>query len=462
LIQKVRTFGFHLQKLDVRQHARVHAVRSAGLVDNLQRIGKLQRAYGPQAFGSYVVSGTTSAEDILSLVSLGESSGIDWTTLPPVPLFESIEDLRNSASICAVLWESAEYKGLLDACGRKQEVMLGYSDSNKDGGMLTSTWELYKAHDALHHTAREHNVRLRLFHGRGGTVARGGGPTHRSIVAQPPGSFTGDIRITEQGEVLNWKYSDRILAERNLELMIAASLEALLRPGVSAISRAWTAATDVLSTHAFDYYVRGIRDNPDMLPYFEQATPASEFDLAKIGSRPARRTGAQKFTDLRAIPWVFGWMQSRHGVPGWFGVGYALEQFPDSQTLLAMMSQFPLFADLIRNVETALAKADMSIARFYAELVGDAALRDRMFGLIEEEFRRTRAAVLRVTNQTELLESNPVLRRSIRLRNPYVDPMSLLQVELLRRKRAGDSSAEVNDALAATMHGISSGLRNTG
>jgi phosphoenolpyruvate carboxylase len=315
---------------------------------------------------------------------------------------------------------------------------------------------------ALQRTAEQFKVRLRLFHGRGGTVGRGGGPTHRAIVSQPPGAFSGDIKITEQGEVLNWKYSDPILAERNLELMIAASLDALLRPGATPIAAEWLTAMDALSADAFSYYVRQIRDNPDTLPYFEQATPATEFDLAKIGSRPARRSSAHGLAHLRAIPWVFGWMQSRHGVPGWFGVGQALERFSERELLKTMFDHFPVFSDMIRNVEMALAKSDISIARLYSELVEDAPLRRRMFGLIEEEFRRTAAAILQITSQKELLETNPVLARSIRLRNPYVDPMSFLQVELLRRKRAGDPSPELNDALAATMHGISSGLRNTG
>jgi phosphoenolpyruvate carboxylase len=340
--------------------------------------------------------------------------------------------------------------------------MLGYSDSNKDGGMLTSTWELYKAHAALHEIADECNVVLRLFHGRGGTVGRGGGPTHSAIVAQPPAAFDGEIKITEQGEVLNWKYSDRVLAERNLELMISASLEALLRPGTPSLDADWSSAMDRMSSDAFAYYVQNVRDNPDIVPYFEQATPVLEFDLAKIGSRPARRRATRSLADLRAIPWVFGWMQSRHGLPGWFGVGYALERFPDQQMLRTMLDQFPLFGDLISNVEIGLAKCDLAIARLYADLVEDAGLRGRIFMLIEEEFERTRSAVLRVTNQQELLEANRVLARSIRLRNPYVDPMSLIQVELLRRKRAGEDTPELNDALAATINGISAGLRNTG
>jgi len=474
LIQNVKTFGFHLHRLDLRQHARTHAqavqaLRSTAstepardVLDYLRKIAELQQAFGPDVFCSFIVSGTAGADDILSLVWLAELGGIDLTRIMPAPLFESIEDLRQSASICASIWGDPGYARLLEGWHRRQEVMLGYSDSNKDGGMLTSTWELYKAQAALHETAKNANIHLRLFHGRGGTVGRGGGPTHRAIVAQPPGAFNGGIRITEQGEVLNWKYSDRILAERNLEVMVAASLEALLRPGAAPIDKEWEASMEAMSLDAYSYYAVNIRDNPDVLPYFEQATPASEFDLAKIGSRPARRSGAHGLGDLRAIPWVFGWMQSRHGLPGWFGVGYALDKFADAAMLGKMMDRFPFFADMIRNVEMALAKSDLSIARLYAELVADTALRRRMFGLIEEEFTRTRDVVLRVTKQKELLETNPVLLRSIRLRNPYVDPMSLVQVELLRRKREGDTTPGIDDALASTMHGISSGLRNTG
>src|SRR5438552_4766091 len=211
--------------------------------------------------------------------------------------------------------------------------------------MLTSTWELYKAHAELHDVARECNVKLRLFHGRGGTVGRGGGPTHRAIVSQPPGAFGGAIKITEQGEVLNWKYSDRVLAERNLELMIAASLEALLRPGAAGFEQEWMDAMDVMSEKALFHYIHCVRDNPDIVPYFEQATPSPEFDLAKIGSRPARRSATRKLNDLRAIPWVFGWMQSRNGLPGWFGVGHALDHFGYQSMLQTMLKGYPLVAD---------------------------------------------------------------------------------------------------------------------
>jgi phosphoenolpyruvate carboxylase len=478
LIRQVDTFGFHLHTLDIRQHARVHAaalhvltgdregkptvVDARDLLDTLRTIGRLQQAYPPEALQSYIISGVTCAEDVLSFKWLAELSGIDPARLQPVPLFESIDSLRASADICRRIWTDNAYSKMLDTCDRRQEVMLGYSDSNKDGGMLTSTWELYKAHEALHRCAAECRVQLKLFHGRGGTVGRGGGPTHQAIVAQPAGAFNGQLKITEQGEVLNWKYSDRVLAERNIELMIAAALEALLRPGRRLFDPEWTRAMDSMSSDAYQYYVANIRDNPDTIPYFEAATPAIEFDLAKIGSRPARRKPSRELDELRAIPWVFGWMQSRYGLPGWFGVGYALNRFPDQELLKTMLERFALFTDLIRNVEIALAKSDMAIARLYSELVADDGLRKRMFGMIEEEFTRTNEAVLRVTKQTQLLETNRVLARSIRLRNPYVDPMSLIQVELLRRKRSGTDTPELRNALAATMHGISAGLRNTG
>jgi phosphoenolpyruvate carboxylase len=352
--------------------------------------------------------------------------------------------------------------------------MLGYSDSNKDGGMLTSTWEIFRAHRALHEVAHDCGIRLRLFHGRGGTVGRGGGPTHRAIYAQPIGAFDGEIRITEQGEVLHWKYSDVVLAERNLELAVAASLDALARPNAllpngrySGVLRPeWEAAFEQLSEISFAFYRERIIGDPDVLHYFEVASPVGELEHARIGSRPARRGGQMSFSNLRAIPWVFGWTQSRLLVPAWFGVGTAFAQFSKkpgaAQLLRDMMADFPLFIDVIRNVEMALAKADLGIASLYARLVPDAALRERVFGMLKEEFERTREAILAVTGQKNLLDANPVLARSILLRNPYVDPMSLIQVDLLRRKRAGEDTDEVNRAIAGTISGIAAGLRNTG
>ena len=408
--------------------------------------------------------------------------------------------------------------------------MLGYSDSNKDGGMIASTWEIWKAHRALHQVARECGVNLRLFHGRGGTVGRGGGPTHRAIFAQPMDSFSGELRITEQGEVLNWKYSDVILAERNLELMIAASLDAIGRPDAilqhqqlttdnrqpsfyvphltGEILPEWEAALDQMSATSYAFYRKHIVEDPDTFTYFEQATPVAELEHARIGSRPAKRTDAssahkRSMEDLRAIPWVFGWMQSRHVVPAYFGVGHALRYFiqhnirassaensgapsfpaspervgsTEDQTareaanlaqLQSMARGFPLFIDIIRNVEIGIAKADFSVARLYADLVEDEALRDRVYSTLLAEFELTQRMILAVLGQSTLLQTNSVLEHSIRLRNPYVDPMSLIQVELLRRKRAATAngaaaSAELDRAITATINGISAGLRNTG
>ncbi len=504
LVLTVRTFGLHLQTLDVRQHARVHSAALQELTDGksseqteevlstFRMIAQLKQ-HAPTAITQYVVSGASAAEDAFNVLKLAELGGVDVIGgsavngeadpgLQPVLLFESIEDLRNAPAICRELWTSEAYKPLLAAWHGDQEMMLGYSDSNKDGGMIASTWEIWKAHRELHTVARECGVTLRLFHGRGGTVGRGGGPTHRSIFAQPVDSFNGELRITEQGEVLNWKYSDVVLAERNLELMIAASLDALARPDIKshdksahltgAITPAWESALDELSATSFAFYGKRIVEDPEVFVYFEQASPVAELEHARIGSRPAKRVDAsaqkkRSMADLRAIPWVFGWMQSRHVVPAYFGVGYALEQYITNHTgglvlLQQMMQSFPLFIDMVRNVEMALAKADFGIAKLYASLVEDEALRDRVYTTLETEFTRTKRMVLAITGQTKLLERNPVLANSIRLRNPYVDPMSLLQLELLRRKRAGESSDELDRAITATINGIAAGLRNTG
>jgi phosphoenolpyruvate carboxylase len=499
LLRKVRTFGFHLHTLDIRQHARVLSdalaemssavtidgrathlpphlsAQTVELLETLRTVAELKQSFSPAAIAQFIISNTQSEQDIFAAIRLAALSGVtiagsgEDPGLMPVPLFESIEALRAAAPIMERLWTSAEYQPLLDSWGRRQEVMLGYSDSNKDGGMLTSTWELYKAQSELHRAARACRVQLRLFHGRGGTVGRGGGPTHAAILAQPPGDFSGEIRITEQGEVLNWKYSDPVLAEWNLELMIAASLEALVHPAESGMERAphWHDAMEAMSQDAFAYYREHIAENPESLEYFEQATPVNELENARIGSRPARRSASRSLEDLRAIPWVFGWMQSRHAVPAWFGVGYALERFAargdEQATLLrSMMRDFPLFSSMIRNVELAMAKADLAIARLYAELVPNAALRGRVFSMLQDEFERTRCMLLTVAGQNELLEKNPVLHRSIRLRNPYVDPMSLVQVDLLRRKRNGETGEMLDYAIGATMNGIAAGLHNTG
>ena len=480
LLRKVRTFGFHLHTLDIRQHARVHAqaIKELGpelksdarssetreLLETFRTIAQLKRIYPAHSICHYIISGAESENDVMAVIRLANSADVhvpasgDDPGLMPVPLFESIDALR------------------ADSWGRWQEVMLGYSDSNKDGGMLTSTWELYKTHRELHRAAQECGVKLRLFHGRGGTVGRGGGPTHAAILAQPPSCFSGQIRITEQGEVLNWKYADPVLAEWNLELMIAASLETLTRHNhqnqqsqgdQSQPPTRWEEAIEEMSQEAYRLYRREIADNPDVLEYFEQATPVNELDTARIGSRPSRRARGRRLEDLRAIPWVFGWMQSRHAVPAWFGIGHALEQFaksgPGHEQLLRQIARgFPVFSELLRNVELGMAKADLGIARDYSGLVKNAALRNRVFSMLEEEFLRSHRMILRVTGQRELLSRNRVLARSIRLRNPYVDPMSLIQVELLRRKQQGEQTSELEYPLGATINGIAAGLHNTG
>jgi len=499
LLQNVRTFGFHLSALDIRQHAAVHkealaeiqaagcGLRASGksltdlpsvansVMQVFQSIAQWKNVFPALAIRNYVISGAESGEDVDTVIKLAALGGVELKAseddpgLMPVPLFESIQSLRASAGIMEKVWSEPEYRKLLDSWSGWQEVMLGYSDSNKDGGMLTSIWELYKAHRSLHAAARKHNVKLRLFHGRGGTVGRGGGPTHNAILAQPAGDFSGEIRITEQGEVLNWKYSDPVLAEWNLEIMVAACLEALARPdgSTSEGDKPWADVMEQMSADAFRFYRTNIAENPEILEYFEQATPVNELEHAQIGSRPARRSQSRKLDDLRAIPWVFGWMQSRHALPAWFGVGYALEQFAlqgknAEQQLRDMTVQFPLFNDLIRNVELAMAKADPAIAHLYASLVREAGLRERVWKVVADEFERTRRMLLIVKQQARLLEKNPVLSRSIRLRNPYVDAMSLIQVELLRRKQLGDNSEDLNYALGATINGIAAGLHNTG
>jgi phosphoenolpyruvate carboxylase len=504
LILQVRTFGLHLHTLDIRQHAKVHAAalkeaiadtiapmlpgglsaETASVLETFRVVAEIKNGCSPEAVRQYVISGASTVEDVLAVVRLARLGGVrveGWGHGPggdpglmPVPLFESIEDLRRAPAVCRELWSRPDYRKLMASWDNWQEVMLGYSDSNKDGGMLTSTWEIFRAHRDLHVAAREAGVKLRLFHGRGGTVGRGGGPTHRAIFAQPMDAFDGQLRITEQGEVLNFKYADEVLAERNLELMIAASLDALARPNArdpeghftGILKPEWEAALDELSAISYDFYREHILDDPGVVTYFEQSTPVGELEHAKIGSRPARRNASPKLADLRAIPWVFGWTQSRLLVPAWFGVGFAVEQVlarPGALDLLQdMAAEFPLFIDLLRNVELALGKVDLGTARLYSSLVEDAKLRERIFDLFEAEFHRTVRAVLAVTQQSEILESNQVLAHSIKLRNPYVDPMHLIQVDMLRRKRAGEDTPEVNRAIAATISGISAGLRNTG
>ena len=358
---------------------------------------------------------------------------------------------------------------LLKARDGLQEVMLGYSDSNKDGGYLTSGWELYKAEIELVEVFRRHGVRLRLFHGRGGSVGRGGGPSYQAILAQPAGAVQGTIRITEQGEVIAAKYMNPELGRRNLETLVAATLEAtLLHTGEPAPRADYLAAMDSLSGHAFRAYRGLVYETEGFEGYFWDSTVIAEISGLNIGSRPASRTNSRRIEDLRAIPWVFGWAQCRLMLPGWYGFGSAVEAFraergeAGMELLREMARQWPFFRTLLSNLDMVLAKSDIAIASRYAELVEDKALRDEIFPRLRQEWQASIDMLLAVTGQSALLATNPLLARSIRHRFPYLDPLNHLQVELLKRHRAGDGDDRVVRGIHLTINGVAAGLRNSG
>jgi phosphoenolpyruvate carboxylase len=377
------------------------------------------------------------------------------------------------------LFEHPFYRRRLAAQGDLQEVMIGYSDSSKDGGILTSSWELYKAQEQLWEVAREYGVELRLFHGRGGTVGRGGGPSHEAILAQPSDTVAGRIKITEQGEVISSKYGLAEIALRSLELTTSAVIAASLpQPAQDAAKLPrWKDVMEEISAHAFAAYRRFVRETPGFYDYFVQATPVEELQYLRIGSRPAKRKpGSKSLDDLRAIPWVFGWTQSRHLLPGWMAVGTALEDFikarprENLRLLREMYREWPFFHSTISNIEMTLAKADFQIARQYASRTLDRGLGRRIFRMLEEEYERACRVTLQITGEKRLLDQSPVLQRSIAVRNPYVDPLSFLQVELLARRRQKDGRAEPSArdrekllyATLLTINGIAAGMRNTG
>ncbi len=481
LLRMVDTFGLHLHSIDLRQHARLHvdAIKeldapgpvSTRVLDVIKMARTLKQIHDPKAITTYVISGATGAADVWNVLTLLRACGIDPAGnandpgIQPVPLFESIADLRAAPNICRELFSHPEYRALLSSWNDTQEIMLGYSDSSKDGGMLTSTVEVYNAHAALHEVAAACGVKLRLFHGRGGTVGRGGGPTHRAIMTQP--RFTGSMKLTEQGEVIHWKYGDAPIATRSLELMVTAAASIVNDTDRHSPEPAWLVALEELSQLAFAHYRKHVYENPEILAYFEQTTPAPFIDRAKMGSRPAKRGSLTGLEDIRAIPWVFGWMQSRCCLPAWFGVGTALENFiakdPKNSDLLKTMAQkFGAFEEMLRNVRLGMAKADKLIAHRYGTLMHDAAMRARITQILDDERERTERRVLEVCALPHLLSDDPVLEQSIALRNPYVDPMSLAQIELLARARALPPTGDLERALAETITGIAAGLRNTG
>ena len=432
------------------------------------------RLYGEASVPHYVISKADGASDILEVAVLLKEVGLlhprdGRLSVDIVPLFETIGDLQRCGEVMATVFAQPDYRRLVASRGDVQEVMLGYSDSNKDGGYLTSTWELYKAELALIETFARHHVGLRLFHGRGGSVGRGGGPSYQAILAQPAGAVQGAIRITEQGEVIAAKYSNAEVGRRNLETLAAATLEATLldsqRPGPRAD---YLAAMDELSSHAYRAYRGLVYETPGFDRYFREATVIGEIANLNIGSRPASRTGSRRIEDLRAIPWVFSWSQCRLMLPGWYGFGTAVRDWLDGHpedgmaTLKAMYRDWPFFTTMLSNMDMVLAKSDIAIASRYAELVADAALREAIFGRLRAERDSAVQALLDITEQKTLLEKNPLLARSIRNRFPYIDPLNHVQIELLRRHRAGATDENVVQGIHLSINGIAAGLRNSG
>jgi phosphoenolpyruvate carboxylase len=450
LQRRVELFGFHLAKLDLRLHARELRNPSERAREALAAAAEAPR----EALDTVIVSGTEAAADVLTVFDLTE------TPFSVVPLFETIADLGRAPEIARELLGEPRFARRVEERGRRVEVMVGYSDSGKDGGYLAAQWAIYRAQEALADVAREADVELTIFHGRGGSAGRGGGPTYASIVAQPAGHPPGRLKLTEQGETVSFKYGLPGLAYRNLEAALAGTVLAAF-PEVSA--RAPTtderAVLDELAARAEQRY-RALVSEPDFADFFRAFTPIDELSLLEIGSRPARRPDDTDYLgSLRAIPWVFAWTQNRTLLPAWFGAGEALAS-ADIEVLRSLYAELPFFRTLIDNLEMTLAKSSLEIASQYLELVPPELEPERLYGIVAAEHERTVDAVLRILEIGELLERQPVLRRSIQLRNPYVDPMNAIQVELLRRFRQGDEEARL--PLMRSIAGISAALRNTG
>lgn len=530
VMRQVAAFGLHLAQLDLRQHSARHLAalteitRTMGMSPDYSSMTEEQRVawltselstprplvafdadytaesieslnvfrvarraldeISPRCLRTYIVSMTRDVSDLLAVLVLAKEAGlykvattetgelIASSRIAVVPLFETIDDLRRAPDVLRELFSNPVYSKVLASQEMLQEVMIGYSDSSKDGGILTSSWELYKAQERLWEIARGFGVELRLFHGRGGTVGRGGGPTHEAILAQPPGTVAARIKTTEQGEVISGKYSLPDIAIRSLELTTSAVVAASLpRKEVSAEGKTaeWEAVMDELSDLAFESYRKFVRETPGFYDYFTKATPVEELQYMRIGSRPSKRKqGSQSLDDLRAIPWVFGWMQSRHILPGWLAVGTSIQEFIASKPrtnlkiLREMYQSWPFFRTTISNIEMALAKTDFQIARQYAERLAPELM--GVFSILETEYERACKAVIQVTGEKRLLEMQPVLQRSILVRNPYVDPMSYLQVELLGRLRGPkpEEREQLLYAILLTINGIAAGMRNTG
>ena len=520
LRRAVSVFGFHLAPIDLRQNSDVHervvaeliksidpsrdylALDEAGRIEMLLEelatprplaspwidyseesqgelaIFRAARAahlrYGKAAVPNCIISKTDDVSDILEVAVLAKETGLlrpleGALDVNIIPLFETIGDLQNAAGVMDRLFAIPAYMGLLASRRKEQEVMLGYSDSNKDGGFLTSGWELYKAEIGLVDTFARHGVRLRLFHGRGGSVGRGGGPSYQAILAQPGGAVQGQIRLTEQGEVIASKYANPEVGRRNLEVLAAATMEAtLFAPRDPAPPPPYLEAMDEPSEAAFQAYRNLVYETEGFEQYFWESTVISEIAALNIGSRPASRKKSTAIEDLRAIPWVFSWAQCRIMLPGWYGFGSAVHAYLKKHgdaglaRLSAMHKEWSFFATLLSNMDMVLAKSDIAIASRYAELVKDSALREAIFPRIAKEHASTTEMLLSITGQAELLDANPLLKRSIRNRFPYLDPLNHVQVELLHRYREGHQDERVRRGIHLSINGIAAGLRNSG
>jgi phosphoenolpyruvate carboxylase len=519
LRRAVDCFGFHLASLDIRQNSAVHERTVAELIDaampgmsylalneeariallmnelrnarpltsafvkySEETVGELavfhavteaHAKFGTDVIPQCIISMCKGVSDMLEVALLLKEAGLvvpsGRSAINIVPLFETIEDLQASSRIMDRLLSMHDYRKLVDSRGSVQEVMLGYSDSNKDGGFVTSGWELYKAEIGLVEVFERHHVRLRLFHGRGGSVGRGGGPSYDAIIAQPGGAVNGQIRITEQGEIISSKYSNNEVGLNNLEVLAAATLEAsLLQPKRSAQSAEYLKAMDQLSALAFKAYRGLVYETKGFADYFWSSTVITEIATLNIGSRPASRKKTREIEDLRAIPWVFSWAQCRLMLPGWYGFGSAVEIWikahPDKGMpfLKELYREWPFFRTLLSNMDMVLAKSSIAIASRYAELVPDVALRDSIFGRIRREWQTSIDMLLNITGQERLLQSSPLLERSIRNRFPYLDPLNHVQVELLKEHRAQNPDEQVLRGIQITINGISAGLRNSG
>ena len=505
VLWRARTFGFHMAALDLRQDSAVHddalgaldavgdwaaqplearvdrlhaliagdaparrdADAAASTLDVFRTVRELRATLGEHAFGPYIISMSRTAADALAVLALARIAGcvVDGEVpLDVAPLFETVDDLQAATGVMRSLFDDPVYRQHLAARGDRQTVMLGYSDSAKDGGLMASRWALQRAQVDLVDAAHELGVKLTFFHGRGGSIIRGGGKTTRALEAAPRGSVDGRLRVTEQGEVIHRKYGIRALALRNLEQMSGAVLRASLRPRPPEPREdGWRAAAAELAQVSRAHYRAMVHEHPDFTAYFRTATPIDVIERLRIGSRPSRRRDGGA-ANLRAIPWVFSWSQNRSGMTGWYGVGTALQHGIDTHgldTMAAMARDWPFFAAMIDDVEMLMAKSDLAIFERYSRLAGD--LHDTFFPMVESEFERATAAILAIKQRDELLADDYRLRLSIRLRNPYVDPISLLQVDLLRRWRdTGSQDDATLRALMATINGIAAGIQNTG